>query len=117
MIYMKLFFGEEILGEVVQDDTIGYVGLLTWQKVQTKAEGTEEELPLQLPELTEEEATRLAIAASKLEEMRKWQGLVVQLREFGSRTSAPSRARKSVAPSCTYSTATSAREHMASAIA
>jgi hypothetical protein len=41
----------------------------------------EEYLHLQPPELTEKEATGLAMVAFKLNEMRKWQALMVQLRE------------------------------------
>jgi hypothetical protein len=63
-----LFFGVDISGEEIQDDTNDYLGFPAYSAEKAKEEGMEEQLPYIWPEPAEEEAFGLAVKTCKLHE-------------------------------------------------
>jgi hypothetical protein len=62
----ELFFGKEILGEEVPNDSLDYLCLLAWEHRKLAVVKKEEELRIMSPDVAPVEALRLDIMASEL---------------------------------------------------
>jgi hypothetical protein len=98
---MELFFDEDIPSGDFRDDSLDYLDLLTWEHEQL-AVVKEDKLTIMPHDLDKEEALRLTIMASELQEANEWQVLAMQPLESGARIGAPCHASMDIAsPGCT----------------
>jgi hypothetical protein len=63
----------DIPGEELSDDALNYLGLLAYKRELAEDVKQEKDLPVQPPELDDDEAFRLAITHSEMKDLAKWE--------------------------------------------